>query len=115
MANRTKEPANGQRFLLTSKLNVVKTCPDFKAKWENRWGCLGEAISVHRWTTWFAFSPNRFLTFTFTTCMVLTIQNHVEINHMLQLFEGECVPDFERLKVELLKEEVSSLAPPLTI
>ena len=47
--------------------------------------------------------------------MVLTIQNHVEINHMLQLFEGECVPDFERLKVELLKEEVSSLAPPLPI
>ena len=33
---------------------------------------------------------------------------------MLQLFEGECVPDFERLKLELLKEEVTS-HPPLSV
>ena len=28
------------------------------------------------------------------------------LKQILQLFEGECVPDIEKLKLELLKEEV---------
>ena len=66
-----------------------------KVKQENQWGSSGEAISVDPWTTWLVLNSaqNLFVILQF-------------LKQMLQLFEGECVPDIEKLKLELLKEEV---------
>ena len=66
-----------------------------KVKQENQWDSSGEAISVDPWTTWLALNSaqNLFVILQF-------------LKQILQLFEGECVPDIEKLKLELLKEEV---------
>ena len=79
----------------------------FQGKRENQWACLGEVISADLWTTWLVFSSILFPHICCHTC----IHPHnmkALLRSYFQLFEGECVPDFDRLKVELLKEEVSS-------
>ena len=110
----------------------------FQAKRENPWACLVEVISADRWTTWLVFfkqfewyriiglywiiglyqiiepwttwlvsSSISFPHICFHT-FILAIWKSCWNGSYFQLFEGECVPDFDRLKVELLKEEVSS-------
>ena len=85
----------GKYFGPERRINVEPKCYNFKVKQENQWGSSGEAISADPWTTWLVLNSaqNLFVILQF-------------LKQMLQLFEGECVPDIEKLKLELLKEEV---------